>query len=48
MNHPISSPESARHPEAQGRLHAAMTRGLRTRDAGMALGMMVELARLFR
>ena len=37
--------ECVRSPEAQKRLHAAMTRGLQTRDAEMALGVMVgELA----
>jgi enoyl-CoA hydratase/carnithine racemase len=33
--------ECVRHPEAQSRVKAAMTRGLQTRDAEMALGLMV-------
>jgi enoyl-CoA hydratase/carnithine racemase len=33
--------EWVRHPEAQSRMQAAMTRGLQTRDAEMALGVMV-------
>jgi enoyl-CoA hydratase/carnithine racemase len=33
--------ECVRNPEAQSRVQAAMTRGLQTRDAEMALGLMV-------
>jgi enoyl-CoA hydratase/carnithine racemase len=33
--------ECVRNPEAQGRVQAAMTRGLQTREAEMALGLMV-------
>jgi uncharacterized protein (DUF1501 family) len=33
--------DCARKPEAQGRVQTAMTRGLQTRDAEMALGAMV-------
>jgi len=33
--------ECARNPEAQSRIRAATTRGLQTREAEMALGVMV-------